>query len=85
MMMQEGGGRGDLKGRELTGRFPLAYAHWYAASPFADAGYPKDRRNDRCRAPNDRRDVALHAELVKQGLLRHPPLAHHRAALRKDD
>jgi hypothetical protein len=40
-MMQEGGGRGDLNRRELTGLFPLAYAHWYAASLFADAGYPR--------------------------------------------
>ena len=31
------------------------------------------------------RDVAIQAELVKQGLLRHLPFAHHHAALSEDD
>lgn len=30
-----------MKKTELTEFFPLAYAHWYAASLFRDAGYPR--------------------------------------------
>jgi hypothetical protein len=39
---------------------------------------------DQWRGADGHRDVPLQAELVEQSFLRHPPLAHHPAALRPE-